>query len=177
MPEKDSFYFLDTVVLSNFAFANRLDLLVSRYKNRLVITSEVCDEISKGISCGFTELTRVSHLIEDDICKAHTLSKVERRLYITLLKNLGSGEASSIASAITVQGTVATDDRAARNICQERGLKYTGTIGILKKQCQLKILSAREADNILDKISKHGIHSLTKKEKEIMDKRSRRNSD
>ena len=46
-----------------------------------------------------------------------------------------------------------------------------------KNEVKKRVLLEQEADNILDKISKHGIHSLTKKEKEIMDKRSRRNSD
>ena len=48
-----------------------------------------------------------------------------------LLRILAPGEASCIAQAKARGGVVITDDRAARQCCHERGVVFTGTIGIL----------------------------------------------
>ena len=54
-PASPRWYF-DTVTLSNFALAGRLDLLIRRYGQRAHITPEVLDEVSDGIVAGFTGL-------------------------------------------------------------------------------------------------------------------------
>ena len=38
--------------------------------------------------------------------------------------------------SVPPRGLVVTDDRAARNCCSERGVDFTGTIGILKACCR-----------------------------------------
>ena len=48
MPRKQ--WVFDTVVLSNFLISDSAHILEKRYKGRGVITSEVYDEISAGIS-------------------------------------------------------------------------------------------------------------------------------
>ena len=65
MPDPEQKYYFDTVVLSNFALVDRLDLLTIMYKDRLIITTEVIDEISRGISSGFDALREIINLLTD----------------------------------------------------------------------------------------------------------------
>ncbi|MCD6397683.1 MAG: hypothetical protein J7L71_09090 [Spirochaetaceae bacterium] len=159
MPDAKLRYYFDTVVLSNFALINRLDLLNILYPGRLFITTEVVDEISRGIVSGFAPLQSILHSIEDGLYFQHILSVSERKKYTSLLVNLGSGEASSIAAAHTVNGVVVTDDKLARKICSESSLNMSGTIGILKKLCLKKIVQSMEADSILEEMIDNGFFS------------------
>lgn len=49
LPDPHPAYLFDTVVLSNFAFAGGMHLLLHRYQNRILITPQVFDEITEGI--------------------------------------------------------------------------------------------------------------------------------
>jgi predicted nucleic acid-binding protein len=173
MPDTEQRYYFDTVVLSNFALINRLDLLNRMYKKRLFITTEVVDEVSKGIASGFESLQGILSTITDGIYYLHSLSSQERQLYTSFLVNLGSGEASSIAAAKTVNGIVVTDDKLARNVCRETGIRFTGTIGILKKLYIKDILQSREADSILQEMITHGFYSPVSKISDPGDHESR----
>ena len=159
MPEK-AFYFSDAVVLSNFALARRLDLLVERYGQRGQITSEVLDEISEGIAAGYADLTTIEQSIASaTLGSAESLSPTERTEFRALLQNLGPGEASCIVCAQSRGGTVVTDDSAARAICTERSLPLTGTIGILKACCRARTLSPHQADTILQAMIDAGYYA------------------
>lgn len=170
MPDPEQKYYFDTVVLSNFALTGRLDLLTIMYKDRLIITTEVIDEISRGISSGFDALQEIINLLADGSISQYSLSSTtgERQLYTSLLATLGAGEASSIAASKTIDGIVATDDKLARNICREKGIKVTGTIGILKKLCMKDILQLSEADSILQEMITCGFYSPVNKISEIL---------
>ena len=169
MPDPEQKYYFDTVVLSNFALVDCLDLLTIMYKDRLIITTEVVDEISRGISSGFDALQEIINLLTDGSISQYSLSSSsgERQAYTSLLVNLGAGEASSIAAAKTVDGIVVTDDKLAGKICIERGLKVTGTIGILKKLCIKDILQPQEANSILQEMITCGFYSPVNRISEI----------
>ena len=64
MPDTKLRYYFDTVVLSYFALVNRLDLLNTLYHDCLFVTTEVVDEISRGIVSGFTPLQSIFRSIE-----------------------------------------------------------------------------------------------------------------
>ena len=159
MPDTEKRYYFDTVILSNFALVNRLDLLNIMYPGQLYITTEVVDEISAGISSGYKSLQGILDAISDGVYYQHSLSSMERQLYTTLLVNLGAGEASSIAAAKTTKRIVVTDDKLARNICSESGIKVTGTIGILNKLHMKDLLQVTQADSILQEMIIHGFYS------------------
>lgn len=161
MPDKKTFYVFDTVVMSNFTLAGGLDLLISRYGKRLKITREVLDEITDGVVAGYTELQLIEDAVLNGVfgtAKQYT-SPGERNTYRALLRNLGSGEASCIAFAETNGGIVVTDDKTARDCCIERGVKYTGTIGILKACLADGAVSEDDANEILNKMIKAGYYS------------------
>ncbi|MDP6523330.1 MAG: hypothetical protein QGH15_03825 [Kiritimatiellia bacterium] len=151
MPDRKSDYVFDTVSLSNFAMAGRLDLLVSRYGKLLKITREVLDEITDGVVAGYPQLHEVEELVSSNkfgVAKQRS-SGAERDTYRELLRILGSGEASCIAYAKSCGAIVVTDDRTARECCIERNVKCTGTIGILKACCLSGGLSLDDADKAL----------------------------
>ncbi|MEX2530793.1 MAG: hypothetical protein WD960_08470 [Gemmatimonadota bacterium] len=150
MPEDPVRFYFDTVTLSNFALAGRLDLLIERYGDRACITTEVLAEVLEGIVAGYQHLRAVEvALDEGSLGHAGALTAEERRIHAELLRTLSSGEASAVACAEARGGTVVTDDRAARGCCEERELPFTGTIGILKVCVGEGALTAKEADGIL----------------------------
>ena len=160
MPDPGCDFYFDTVALSNFALAGRLDLLVSRYGSRAWVTPAVLDEILDGIVAGYAELREIeSALTAAKLSSAPPLSAAERNTFRELLRILAPGEASCIACAQTRGGTVVTDDRIARQCCAERNVKFTGTIGILKACCLNRMLSLQEADVILQAMIDAGYFS------------------
>jgi predicted nucleic acid-binding protein len=160
MPERRCDYFFDTVTLSNFALVRRLDLLTSRYGRRLCVTRQVLDEAIDGIVAGYAALAAVEEAVAGGaFTSAEPLSPDERDTYRQLLRVLAPGEASCIACAKGRRGIVVTDDRAARECCNERGVGFTGTVGILKACCLEGALSPGEADTILASMIDAGYHS------------------
>ncbi len=151
----------DTVVLSNFALAGCLNLLVSRYGQCAKVTQEVLDEVTDGVAAGYSSLSAIEAAVADAsfINVGAPSSKHEREAYRELLRVLAPGEASCIAFAKTHGSVVVTDDRTARECCIERGVLFTGTIGILKACCQDGTLSTEEADATLETMIEGGYHS------------------
>ncbi len=85
-----------------------------------------------------------------------------------LLRILGSGKASCIAYARGCGAIVVTDDKTARECCIERGVKYTGTIGILKACCLDGTLSLDDADNTLAAMIDSGYYAPVQRISDLM---------
>lgn len=160
-------WFIDTVVLSNFAFAEKIDLLAVRYGQNLKITEEVYHETLAGISSGYSKLAPIVECIHSRTFQKIELTAKERQTCFELMQNLGKGEASCIATAQSRHGVVITDDRLARLQCQERNILFTGTIGILKALCQNDLITVREADAILNKMISFGFYSPVRRISDI----------
>lgn len=152
-------FFCDTVTLSNFALADSLNLLVSRYGTRLILTSEVLDEVAGGIVAGYPELAQIERVLKNGGLGQTALTAKEWKTKLECLRTLGSGESSCIACALHRKGTVMTDDRAARKCCNERGIPFTGTVGILTAACRDGNINATMADLILRRMVDRGFYS------------------
>ncbi len=161
MPDRGPDYFFDTVSLCNFALAKSLDLLVSRYGLRARITQEVLDEVTDGVVAGHAGLRAIEDAVADArFSRAPSpTSPDERESYRQMLRILAPGEASCIACAKARGGIVVTDDKTARECCTERGVKFTGTIGILKACSQTGSLTPEAADAILQTMIAAGYYS------------------
>jgi predicted nucleic acid-binding protein len=151
--------FFDAVTLSNFAHADRLDLLLTRYRGRFLTTTQVVDEVAQGVVAGYTALEKVLAHVEDGNLQVLALEAPAQRLLRALLSRLGMGEASLIAIAASRGGVVVTDDRAARESCREHGLQATGTIGILRACAYDGQLSSAAADAVLERMIEAGFYS------------------
>ncbi len=156
MPEKQ--WVFDTVVLSNFLISDSAYILEKRYKGHGVITPEVYDEISAGMS-QIKPLKYIDKLIENRIFSVCPLTPQEYDYFKEMITFLGKGEASCIAFAKSHRAIVATDDRTARKQCTSSRIKVTGTIGILKASVQDESLNIEQANKILAKMIASGFYS------------------
>jgi predicted nucleic acid-binding protein len=168
MRKRAAEYVFDSVVLSNFALANGLAVLGMRYKGRGVITSEVLDELARGIDSGHSALSAVLDIVADGVFREEHLSLKERQSYMGLLRTLGSGEASCIALVKTRHMTVVSDDRAARAACRDAGVTFTGTVGILVACHGDGTLTMDAADTFLSKMIEAGFYSPVTRLRDIL---------
>ena len=86
MPERT--WVFDTVTLSNFLLTDSTFILETRYGNRAIITTQVYDEISSGIS-EFPALKEIDNLIKKKYFRLNALSSKERKLFLELISHLG----------------------------------------------------------------------------------------
>ncbi len=76
-------------------------------------------------------------------------SPQEQALFIELSLSLAAGEASCLALAIVRSLVLVSDDRAARQQASERGVRLTGTLGILVRAVREHHISLLEANDTL----------------------------
>lgn len=168
-PDESGDLFFDTVTISNFALAGRIDLLAERYGPRARITPEVLNEVLEGIVAGYQALRSIVAAVEEgELGSAGVLTAEERRIHGELLRSLAPGEASCIACARVRRGTVVTDDRAARGSCAERDVPFTGTIGILKACVRDGTLEPDEADVVLEAMIEAGYFSPVRRISDLL---------
>jgi len=156
MPERK--WVFDTASLSNFLLSESIFILKNRYRQKAIITSQVYDEISAGIS-KYPKLKPIDGLIKNNIFKLCTLTGKEREFYSELIGHLGKGEASCIAIAKEQSAIVVTDDRTARRQCSQMDILVTGTVGILKASLLDGSINRNQADDILQKMIRSGFYS------------------
>lgn len=156
MPEKE--WVFDTVALSNFLLSDSIFILEERYRKRGIITWQVYDEISSGIS-EYPKLKLVDKLIEDKTFKVVSLSMTEHKHFQELIGHLGKGEASCIVLAKEQNAIVVTDDRTARKQCSLMKIPFTGTVGILKASMLDGHITLAQADGSLNKMIEAGFYS------------------
>jgi predicted nucleic acid-binding protein len=74
-------------------------------------------------------------------------------LYVELASLIDDGEASTIAVAIGRDLPLATDDRKARRVLAQRGLREpTGTVALVRQYCEVKALEYAEVSRLLARI-------------------------
>ena len=151
--------YFDTVVLSNFVFGGLVEAMIDYYKPNAFSTTQVMDEIESGISAGYHDLQLVANTVQKKGISIVSLNPLEYGVFETLLQRLGRGEASIITCAAGRKGIVSTDDRAAREMCRDRNVKYIGTIGILQILIKEKTISLVTAENALSKMISAGFYS------------------
>lgn len=158
----------DCCVLCNFALSGSLLIVKRLYGNASYITDFASAEIMRGIQKGHKELGRIQEALREGWLKETTLeSKEEKDLFQSTSVPLGLGEASSLAVAKARGLIFACDDRAARREAHLMKIKLTGTLGVLKKAIETKIINLKEADLILKSMIEHGFHSPVRSLKEI----------
>jgi predicted nucleic acid-binding protein len=136
---------LNTTVLSNFAQVDHVDLLLDL--PRLVTVDAVQDELEAG--------TETHQYIEHALAPLGsdipviTPSSLAATLEEELLATLDPGEAQALAVAEATDGTVVTDDSDARITAKERGIAFTGAIGLLVRFVEDGQIAAQTADEYL----------------------------
>lgn len=133
---------LDTTVVSNFAFTDDLDLLLNDPDVRVVTVPAVIDEVRAG---------------DED---SNFLAEIEKQLDAIevdgdpgdeILDSVDYGEAYALHAALAEDGTLATDDLAARGLADEQGVAVTGSIGLLVRLVRQDAFTVDEADAVLER--------------------------
>ena len=134
---------LDNTVLSNFALAQRTELLSIALGDSLASTVEVLNEFGIGVSKGLLPATDLGWL---DIID---LTPIEQGLCLEFLTRLNAGEASCLAVAVHRTSRFFTDDRDARKLAAQLQVPVSGTLGILLRLVQIHALTMQQANALL----------------------------
>lgn len=106
----------DTSCLILFDKINRFDILQKTIASTLFITNEVAEEF--GELPGWISVKGIA----------------DRTLYLTLLKNLGKGEGSSIALALESNNCLLIiDEKKGRKTAEKLNIDVIGSLGVLVK--------------------------------------------
>lgn len=142
----------DTTVLSNFANAQRPDLLRVLFVS-LLVPDSVWAELERGERDGLIPAADWSWL------NIVSLTPAELDASRQLQRKLDLGEADCLAVSQARGLIVYTDDRRARRIGRAMGLDISGTLGCLLDLVELSILDLPDADVLLTRMRKRGYRS------------------
>ena len=151
MSDLPSPVFLNATVQYNLALTGNLDLL-DVFENVLTV-STVIEELEYGVEeYGLDYLDRAIGAVEvvDD----------PDDLDMTEMPGLDPGETHALHHAIGFEGTLATDDSAARRRAAAAGVAVTGSLRVLTLAIEDDRLTVEQADAKLDRwINEGGYHS------------------
>lgn len=153
----------NTTVVSNFAGVHRLEML-QRLLGKLFITTEVYQEIRRGLDEGYTFYRAVMEVLEasgDTGWLRLTSLDGERELsfFASAPAALHAGEAASLAVAQHRGWLFLTDDKAARAVARKRQARVSGTVGCLLLGVERGIWSAAQGNKVLRSIIESGFYS------------------
>ena len=147
---------LDTTLLSNFAHVQRPDLLRLALGEAAATTPAVIAELRTGEAQGLVPVCDWS------LIAVLELSEDERRLMADFSRQLNRGEAECIAVAVMRPCKFLSDDFAARRLAALRGVKVSGTLGVLLRLVAQNHLTLEQADVILNALISYGYRSPLK---------------
>lgn len=141
---------LDTTVVSNLARTDDLALLTV-FDERIVTVSTVIDELQTGIDeHGYTFLRRALDTLE--VVEGESDPDES-------LATLDPGETHALHVACEREGSLATDDRAARNAANDLDIPVTGSLGVLARAVHGGALTRDDADERLQQWIEAGYRS------------------
>ncbi|MFB6163266.1 MAG: hypothetical protein ABEJ86_07515 [Halococcoides sp.] len=134
--------YLDATVLSNFASTDAIDSLVAILDAPTVVPA-VRDEIERGHDLGHAYLTNAIEAFDDGLSIGTVPADGgEPRVR----ERLDAGEADALLGALDAEGTLATDDLAARRLASDLSVPVTGSIGILVMGIERDQIDRDQAD-------------------------------
>lgn len=150
----------DTMVLSAFAKADRLDLLGSLLSGtHCVVTDIVLDEARRGLALE-PQLATIE--LAEWLTIGHLASDEELTAFLRWTQRIGSGdrdigEASVFAYAELHGAVSVSDDQAATRVARAYELEVHGTLWLLCSFCLQQKLTEHAAGNIIDSLSAVGL--------------------
>ena len=144
---------LDNTVLSSFTCIRRPDLVKIAFGEEAATSEMALKELQTGIRIGRLPVADWSWL------RIILLQEAEVPLYELLLQTLNAGEASCLTIAIRHGYRVFTDDRDARRLAAARHVPISGTLGILLRLVDLRIVQLSEANGFLAQMIAAGYRS------------------
>lgn len=139
---------LDATVLSNVAYLDEVPKL--QRLSRPVAVPAVRAEIEAGLE-GYSFLANAATALSDTIPVVNVDAEAST-LRDELVDRLDRGEAESLAVAEIHDGLLVTDDGTARVVAHERGVRLTGTIGVLIELVDVGEINEATADAWLKRL-------------------------
>lgn len=149
----------DTSPIIFFAKIKRLDLLENLY-GKIKITQEIKEEL---LCKDKPDTESVKEAIQQGKIIIESQSK-------TLNLSLGKGESSAISLAVELKEPLIIDDYPGFKAAQSLNIKTFRTTSVIFSAVKKKILTKKEALDIINKIIEEGYYISTKYYKEILDK-------
>ncbi len=139
---------------------NNFSLLFKLFEE-IIIAKQIYDEII------YNQVHRdtIEHYIFLDKIKLQNIE--EKEMYELLLKRLDAGESASIVLAKTLQLPLIIDEKKGRSIAKSLGIPIIGLVGLILKLIQKKIISKKEALEIVNNIEKNNFR-LSKELKNLI---------
>lgn len=159
---------LDATVLSNFASSSTVEQL-GRILDHPATVPAVRDELERGRDLHYRFLDEALAHIGDDISLLSISDEtIDRRS--TVRDRLDPGEAESLLAAIEHDGTLATDDLAARRLAAEYDVPVTGSVGVLVLGVQHGVITVETANEWLTTWrEKRGYYASIERLEEVLD--------
>jgi predicted nucleic acid-binding protein len=148
---------LDNTVLSNFAEARLVSVVLSLWQEQAGSTPEALSEYRAG-----THAAGLPPSAWEALQIVETAPS-EKEFGASLSARLGKGERTCLAVAYIRNGLLATDDMLARRIAARYQIHTIGTLGILVQCIYAKMLTQRQADKALAIMIKAGYRSPIRK--------------
>lgn len=148
---------LDACVAINLAAAASLDQIADVSRVTFVVVAQVASEAGhlRDVIEGTTVLTPsdLEQFASGETLQIHELAPAELDLYLELATIVDDGEAATIALAIHRGMELATDDRRARRLCDERGLPEPArTVALLLAYAEAARLNGDETRQMLMRV-------------------------
>ena len=144
---------LDNTVLSNFAYVDRTDLVLTLRSVRCASTTAVLAEYASGV----TQRNLPAHIWHD--LPVLSMTPAEEQFAAQLPPQLGMGERACLAVAVHRSALLATDDKDARHAAYSYGLQPTGTLGLLILAIKEGALPLTEGNHLLTTMIAKGYRS------------------
>ena len=140
--------FLDATVISNFASTRSVKFLVHLLEAPIVV-SAVRDEIEQGggVKHGHGYLTSAVKAFDNGLAVSDVPPEIGR---VSLHERPDPGKAEALRGAVERDGTIATDDLAARRLATELDVPVTGSIGLLVLGIKGEHIDSETADEWLE---------------------------
>ena len=138
--------FLDATVISNFASTSSVEFL-DDILEAPVVAPAVRDEIEQGVEFGHEYLTSAVEAFDDGLVVSDVPPETGRA---NLGQRLDPGETEALRGAFERDGTLATDDLAARRLATELDVPVTGSVGLLVLGIEREHIDSETADEWID---------------------------
>jgi len=138
--------FLDATVISNYASTNSIEFLVHVLEAPFVAPT-VRDEIEQGADFGHEYLTSAVEAFDEGLPVSDAPPETSG---VKVGDRLDPGETEALRGAVERDGTLATDDLAARRLASELDVPVTGSIGLRVLGIKREHIDSETADEWID---------------------------
>jgi len=149
----------DASTLILLAKIEMLDIFVTDFEKKVVISDKVWEEVLEGSS---PDVPLIARLVEErgiDVLRAKD-KKLVRKLMEDF--NIDEGEAETLTLAMEKKASlVATDDKNAIRACKIMRLDFTTAIAVLVRACERNLIQADEALVKLQKLQSFARYKKT----------------